>query len=79
MSNFEIELNSNGIKQLLRSSEMMGVCKELAAGIQKKCGSGYEMDTYTGSGRVNASVFASDASAKKDNAKNNTILKALGR
>ncbi|MCQ2509397.1 MAG: hypothetical protein MJ116_02895 [Lachnospiraceae bacterium] len=74
-----IELNSEGVRALLKSGEMMAQCKELASGIQQRCGSGYAMDTHTGKNRVNAMVYADDASARRDNAKNNTILKALGR
>ncbi|MCQ2499771.1 MAG: hypothetical protein MJ117_00320 [Lachnospiraceae bacterium] len=79
MSDFRIELNREGVRNLLKSGEMMALCKELASGIQQRCGSGYAMDTHTGKNRVNAMVYADNAAAKRDNAKNNTILKALGR
>lgn len=79
MSDFKIELNKESVRSLLKSGEMMAQCKELASGIQQRCGSGYAMDTHTGRNRVNAMVYADDAAARRDNAKNNTILKALGK
>ena len=39
---------------------------------------GYEVTTYTGKNRVNASVFAATAEARRENAAHNSILKAVG-
>ena len=71
------ELNSQGVRELLRSPEMMGICKEYADKAQSKLGDGYEVTTHTGKTRVNAQIKAETYKARKDNAKNNTILKAL--
>ena len=71
------ELNSQGVRELLQSQEMMGICKEYASKAQSKLGDGYEVETYKLDTRVAAKVQAETYKARKDNAKNNTILKAL--
>lgn len=73
----EIELNDAGIQELLKSPEMMAVCKEYADKALSKLGSGYEVTTRTGKTRVNAEVAAVTYEAKRENLKNNTILKAV--
>jgi hypothetical protein len=73
----KVELVSEGIQELLKSSEMAAVCKEHADAIRDRCGDGYTVDQYTGKNRVNAMVYAETAKAINDNYKNNTILKAL--
>lgn len=72
-----VELNSDAVLGLLKSPEIMGYCKELAEGIARRAGEGYEVTTYTGRTRVNASVMAATNAAKRDNMKNNTLLKAV--
>lgn len=71
------ELNTEGVKSLLQSPEMMNICKKHANNAQARLGAGYEVTTHTGKTRVNAQVAAVSYEAKKDNAKNNTILKAI--
>lgn len=77
MSKCKIELNRAGVRELLRSPEMLKVCQEHAAATLSGCGKGYEMDTHTGKNRVNAMVRAATRAAVRDNAQNNTLLKAL--
>ena len=77
MADVRIELNSDGVKALLKSAEMKQICKEHAEAIAKRAGDGYEVDTYTGRTRVNAQVTAVTNKAKRDNMKNNTLLKAV--
>ena len=71
------ELNSSGIRDLLKSEDMQSLLREKATAIKNRCGSGYEQDTYVGKNRANAMVYADDFKAKLDNSKNNTLLKAL--
>ena len=73
----KFELNTEGVKNLLQSSEMMEICKGYAYNAQARLGKGYEVTTHTGKTRVNAQVAAVTYEAKKDNAKKNTILKAI--
>lgn len=77
MGKYRVELNEEGVRELLRSSEMMGVCSQLARNIAGRAGSGYAISTYTGQSRVNASVYCATAEARRDNLKNNTLLKAV--
>ena len=72
-----VELNSEGVRELLRSAEMEAICKQQAQEIKNRVGDGYIVTTYTGRNRVNASVYAVTDQAKRDNLKNNTLLKAV--
>lgn len=77
MSNVKFELNYEGVGQLLKSDEMMAVCKEYADKALSSLGSGYQVTTKVGKTRVNAEVAATTYEARKENAENNSILKAL--
>lgn len=77
MSKVRVELNSAGIREMLRSEEMQALLGEKAAEIAGRCGSGYESDTHMTPGRAVASVFTDSAEAVKDNLDNNTILRNL--
>ena len=73
----KVELNDAGVRALLQSAEIKTQCKQLADGIAARAGTGYQVTTYTGRTRVNASVIAATNAAKRDNMKNNTLLKAV--
>ncbi len=77
MANLKVTLNEAGVRELLRSSEMLSICKEYADNALEILGDGYEVTTYTGKNRVNASIKATTRKAKKENLENNTILKAV--
>lgn len=77
MSKVQIKLNSAGVRQLLRSEEMKAICSQLASDARSRCGAGYASDTYTSKTRVNAMLWADTPAARRDNMKNDTILKAL--
>lgn len=77
MAKSGFKLNYAGIGQLLKSTEMQKVLEEKAAAIKNRCGDGYEQDIYVGKTRANAMVYAETFEAKRDNMKNNTILKAV--
>lgn len=77
MAEVKIELNREGVRALLRSPEMMAVCKGRADAARGRLGAGYEVTTYTGKNRVNAQIAARTSAARRENAKSNTILKAL--
>lgn len=78
MANFKFELNQSGVRELLQSSEMMAICKGYADNALASLGDGYEVSTYVGKSRVNASVIATTYAAKKENSETNCILKAVG-
>lgn len=77
MSNVKVELNSAGIREMLRSPEMQALLGEKAAEIAGRCGDGYESDVHMTPGRAIASVFTATPEAAKDNSANNTILRNL--
>jgi hypothetical protein len=56
---------------------MQGVLEEKATGVRNRAGEGYKQDIYVGKTRANAMVYADTYQAKKDNMKNNTLLKAV--
>lgn len=75
--NVKVVLNSEGIRNLMKSEEVESEVSKKAANIQKKCGSGYETDTYQAGTRVIASVYTEDPGTIKDCLENNTLLKAV--
>lgn len=77
MAKLKFELNKGGVRNLLRSKEMMDICSEYANNALGRLGDGYEVSTYSGTNRVNAEVYAETYAAKKENLKSNTILKAV--
>jgi len=74
---FKFKLNRDGVGQLLKSEEMQSILVDHATSILKSAGTGYAQDSYVGKTRVNASVYADSYKARKDNYKNNTLLKAV--
>lgn len=74
----EVELNSAGIQELLKSSEIQAACTEQAKKVASRAGDGFAVDSYIGKTRANAMVFAETAEANKRNMQENTLLKALG-
>lgn len=77
MANFKFELNSEGVRDLMRSPEMMSICQEYANNALGRLGGGYEVTTHTGPTRVNAEVSAKTFEAKRENLKTNSIIKAV--
>ena len=75
-----IVLNESGIIALLQSKEMQQGLVAEGKKIQSKCGRGYETEKQAviGKKRAIVRVSAVTAAAKRDNSKNNTLLKALG-
>lgn len=79
MSKLKFKLKRAEVRKLLKSDEMKGVLLEFADHVADRAGDGYEQDIYVGKNRANAMVRASTYQAKKDNLKNNTLLKALNK
>ena len=77
MSNMRFELNKDGVAELMKSPEMMVICKGYADNALGRLGDGYEVSTYTGKTRVNASIKAVTREAMKEQYEDNSILKAL--
>lgn len=70
-------LNHGGVAELMKSSAMQSVLERKASAIRNRCGTGYKQDIYVGKNRANAMVSADSSEARRDNMKNNTILKAV--
>ena len=77
MSKPKIVLNSSAVRNLLKSQEVEDACLDQVRRVQAMCGPGYEVDTYVGRNRVNASIRPATPAAQKDNAENKTISKVL--
>lgn len=77
MSKFKFELNRSGVRELLQSEEMQSILKGKADNALNSLGEGYKSDSYVGKNRANTMVYADTYQAKRDNLKNNSILKAV--
>lgn len=78
MSNLlKLTLDRAGVRKLMKSPEMLELCKEIAFDAQSKLGEGYAVTYRTGKTRVNASIVAKTYQAQRENLEENTILKAL--
>lgn len=74
-----VKLNSQGVKELLKSKEIMDACVGIAKSAASQAGDGYNSDDgYVGKTRVSAMVYPFSDSAKSDNYQNNTLLKVFG-
>lgn len=73
----KFQLNRAGVRELLSSSEMEQICMSYAGNALSRLGAGYEVGSYHGKNRVNAEVRAESFQAKRENLKNNSILKAV--
>ena len=71
------KLNRSGVASMMKSPEMQAILKEKASTVKQRCGPGDGQDMHVGKNRANAMVFAETYQAKRDNMKNNTILKAV--
>lgn len=78
MSKVKIELDKAGMRELLRSQEIMETLREPAESVRAQLGDKFQTESYTGKGRVNISVYTTDPAAIRDNERNNTILKGMG-
>ena len=77
MAKGRIVLNRAGVRELLRSQAMMDICEKHARDARARLGDGYTVTTRRAKNRVNASVAAQSFAARRENARSNTILKAL--
>lgn len=79
MAKLHIKLNRRGVRELLKSQEIMDECVRIAQQKANEAGSGYVADSgYVGKTRASAMVYPSSAAARQDNYHNNTLLKAFG-
>lgn len=74
----KVELNSAGVRELLKSSSIADNCMKLAQSAASKAGDGYEAQQRTYPERTGAAVVAVTKEAIQDNLENNTLLRAIG-
>lgn len=77
MKIIKIELNDDGVQELLKSPEIVKECETYAQNAVKQLGAGFSSDTRLGRYRAHISVHADTVRAKRSNAKHNSILKAV--
>lgn len=77
--NVKFVLNLPGLNELMKSGPMQSAVNAVAASIRGRAGEGYEIESaHPISFVAIASVYPATRKAKKDNLKNNTLLKAKG-
>ena len=79
MAKLRIKLNRKGVRELLKSQEILDECVRVAQEKAAAAGPGYEADDgYVGKTRASAIVYPSSSAARSDNYRNNTLLKTFG-
>ena len=80
MSNVKIELNLQGINEMMKSSEMQAHLQAAGEAVANAAGDGYAAVTNVEKLRWVAitNVYPDTAAAAHDNFKNNSLLKAVG-
>lgn len=73
----KFELNSAGVRELLKSSEMQSIIDGHAQAKAKQAGNGYEADTRIGKKRAYANIYPATLEAAYDNLDNNTLEKVI--
>ena len=76
MSKIRVELNSAGVREMLKSAGAAAECMSYAQRIALSCGEGYAA-TKAYPERTGAIVYAESSEANRDNIKNNTLLRNL--
>jgi hypothetical protein len=77
MGNVKVKLNSAGIQELLKSSEVSAMVSDIAAGVASNAGAGFEVDVQPGKFRAIARVKPATKEAENQVYRNNVLLKAL--
>ena len=77
MSNVKVELNSEGIIDMMNSNSMMSVLWAYAERVADNAGIETEITVQEGKTRASARVATASAESYRDNMENNTLLRAL--
>ena len=78
MANCKFVLNRAGVRELLKSEEMLEICREHAKDVQQRAGEGFVAEDRHYPSRNGVAVRADSPEAYNRNMKHNTLLKALG-
>lgn len=79
MANPQIRWKMNGFKQVRKSQEMEALLQKVVDEMLNELGEGYEGDVEEGSSRLRAGVLTATQQAKRDNARHNSLLRALAK
>lgn len=81
MSRNYFEINSKGVQELLKSSEVSAACREVAESVYSRVNSvdGYMLEQRTYPERTGWAVVAAEYPAIADNYSHNSLLKAVGK
>ena len=74
----EFVIHKNGVKDLLKSQEMQGMLAIKAAGIAARAGDGFTSGVRVGSDRARAYVLPETYVARRRQAKNHLLERAVG-
>lgn len=77
MAKVKFELNREGVRELMLSPEMESGLESIANQVLGRLGDGYSTNTHHGKNRINVEVTADTFQARRENARDNTILKAV--
>lgn len=74
----KVVFNRAAFEEVRRSGPVMAEISGLTYGLARKAGDGYRGSTMQGKSRFRGIVFPDSWSARKDNARNNTLVRVLG-
>lgn len=77
MSKLKFELDRNGVRELLNSSEMRDVLNEYASEKLNALGPGYDALEGSSGQRAKVTIAAITPETRKDNLENNTLIKVV--
>lgn len=77
MASVRIEINADGVRELLRSQEVRDDLQRRAERIAAQAGEGYEADSSLSPKRARANVRTVTPEAMRDEAINHTLERAL--
>lgn len=74
----KVQWNRAAFEEVRRSGPVMAEVSALTYGLARAAGEGYKGSTMQGLSRFRGIVFPDTWSARKDNARNNTLVRVLG-
>ena len=77
MGKVKFELNLPGLNELMKSAEMQECLDAAGERVLMATGEGYKTSARTGRFIGFCNVYPGDSKSAKDNAQNNTLIKAL--
>lgn len=77
MAKVDVKLNSKGVTELLRSSEMQAIVAEKATAIAAAAGPGHGHDSERGRNRVRATVWTDTFAAIQNESRNHNLTRAI--